>query len=428
MDGRSDGEQGNGAIAIEQRRPEQLGDPAAAEEASRHYRGWIVVAGCFLTALFTWGYGFYGHGVFLAEFQKAFGWPAASISFASTCYYFLSAILVIYTSDMIRKFGPSLVVAGGVASLSLSLIVLAYASSLWELFAAYFIMAFAWAAMTIAAISTILGLWFRQLRGMAISLALNGASFGGIIVTPILIAATANFGLRTALTGGAIVTAAIMLPVALMWLNPPLLRPSAESESPSSARPEWTRARALQDPLFLSLAGAFALALLAQVGFLVHQVSFLEPAIGQYQAGVGVAITTAMAITGRLTLGLFIDRLNARGVTTALLLAQALSLFVMATTSNTIAIFGATAVFGLAVGNLITLPSILVHREFPPASFGMLVALATAISQFTYAFGPAVLGLLRDLSGSYALPLYFCMISELTAAALIAAVRKIHKA
>ena len=59
------------------------------------------------------------------------------------------------------------------------------------------------------------------------------------------------------------------------------------------------------------------------------------------------------------------------------------------------------------------------QREFDPRSFGVLVSLITAINQITYAFGPGVVGLLRDLSGSYALPFYGCIAVELTAAVLI---------
>ena len=43
----------------------------------------------------------------------------------------------------------------------------------------------------------------------------------------------------------------------------------------------------------------------------------------------------------------------------------------------------------------------------------------TAINQVTYAFGPGVIGLLRDASGSYSLPFYGCIALELVAAALI---------
>jgi cyanate permease len=60
-----------------------------------------------------------------------------------------------------------------------------------------------------------------------------------------------------------------------------------------------------------------------------------------------------------------------------------------------------------------------VQREFDPRSFGVLISLITAINQITYAFGPGVIGLLRDASGSYTLPFYGCIGLELAAAALI---------
>jgi cyanate permease len=79
----------------------------------------------------------------------------------------------------------------------------------------------------------------------------------------------------------------------------------------------------------------------------------------------------------------------------------------------------ACAVFGFSVGNLITLPSLIVQREFDSRAFGVLISLITAITQVTYAFGPGIIGLLRDLSGSYALPFYGCIALELVAALLI---------
>ena len=83
------------------------------------------------------------------------------------------------------------------------------------------------------------------------------------------------------------------------------------------------------------------------------------------------------------------------------------------------AIYGQYATAVDPVGNLITLPALIVQREFDPRSFGVLISLITAINQITYAFGPGVVGLLHDLSGSYALPFYGCIGLELTAAVLV---------
>ena len=59
------------------------------------------------------------------------------------------------------------------------------------------------------------------------------------------------------------------------------------------------------------------------------------------------------------------------------------------------------------------------QREFSAAAFGVLVSLVTAICQFTYAFGPGIVGLLRDIFGSYAVPFYACAALQMIAAAIV---------
>jgi cyanate permease len=169
----------------------------------------------------------------------------------------------------------------------------------------------------------------------------------------------------------------------------------------------------------VSVAVAFALVLFAQVGFIVHLISFLDPLIGRESAAVAIALLTAMAVVGRLLFSTVIDQLNQRLASALSFVSQAVALLVIINSQHTIALITACAVFGFSVGNLITLPSLIVQREFDSRSFGVLISLITAITQVTYAFGPGIIGLLRDLSGSYALPFYGCVALELVAALLI---------
>src|SRR6202030_4459602 len=95
------------------------------------------------------------------------------------------------------------------------------------------------------------------------------------------------------------------------------------------------------------------------------------------------------------------------------------ALLIVINSRNEMVLIAACALFGFSVGNLITLPSLIVQREFEARSFGVLISLLTAITQVTYAFGPGVIGVLRDLSGSYTLPFYCAIALELIAAVLI---------
>jgi predicted MFS family arabinose efflux permease len=189
--------------------------------------------------------------------------------------------------------------------------------------------------------------------------------------------------------------------------------PAGQPTAGSPARGLWRSFR------FWSIAGPFALALLAQVGFIIHQIPFLEPSIGRGGAGLAVALMTAAAVAGRVGLGFFVDRLDQRRVTMVCLLSQAASLALMIFSHEPILLYAGSVVFGLSVGNLITLPALIVQREFPRDLFGAAVGLAMAVGQLTYAMGPALLGLVRDASGGYGAALALCIVLQLSAAATI---------
>jgi predicted MFS family arabinose efflux permease len=256
---------------------------------------------------------------------------------------------------------------------------------------------------------------------MAISLALNGASFGGIAGVPVLVAAINAFGFSGALTAVAVVMLVTLVPIVLVFVGQPPGRDTAAMAKAAADGPSASRIRmqALRDVAFLSVSIAFALVLFAQVGFIVHLIAFLDPVIGREHAAVAVAVLTAMAMGGRIVFSTVIDQLNQRLASAISFASQAVALAIIINSQNEMVLIAACGLFGFSVGNLITLPSLILQREFDSRSFGVLVSLITAINQVTYAFGPGVVGLLRDLWGSYTLPFYGCIALELTAAALI---------
>jgi MFS family permease len=390
------------------------------DEASIRYDGWRIVIVCFLLATFGWGLGFYGQSVYVAELHRLHGWPASLISSGTTFFYLSGALLVAFVSEAIRAFGPRNCLIAGTLAMAAAAVAIGQVSEPWQLYAANAVLAFGWAGTSLSIITNTLGLWFDKKRGMAISLALNGASFGGIAGVPLLVAAIGYFGFSGAMIAAAIAMVVLMVPVILIFVGrPPLhLRAStlAAADAPSATQ---IRARAFRDIGFLSVSSAFALVLFAQVGFIVHLISFLDSVIGRERAAVAVALLTAMAVVGRVLFSTVIDRLNQRLASAISFVSQALALVVIINVHNDIVLIAACALFGFSVGNLITLPSLIVQREFDPRAFGVLVSLITAINQITYAFGPGVIGLLHDVSGSYSLPFYVCIGLELTAAALI---------
>jgi len=389
-------------------------EAATTDESSPRYFGWRVVVACFLMALACWGFGLYGHSVYLAELTRLHGWPPSLIAGASTATYLLNALLVIFTSNALAWFGTRRFVLFGVATLALAIVLLALAREPWQVYAAYLTMSFGWLGLGLVTIPTIISQWFTRRRGLAISLALNGASFGGIVVAPTLVALIHVTDFTSAMLIAAAVTVAILVPVIFLWV------PSqAAAAQHLAAESSWTRRDALRSVPFWTVSGPFALVLIAQVAFIVHQIAFMEPLVGRTQAALSVSLMTTFAVIGRLTLGAVVDRLDPRLISAGSMFSQAVALFVMTRTTDPTVLLTCCAAYGFSVGNIITLPSLIIQREFPSSAFGLVLGLSTAIGTFAGALGPGLVGLIRDATGTYGTALLVCMALKLAGGAFV---------
>lgn len=387
-------------------------------------RFWPIILACFCIAVFAWGFGFYGQAVYLAELRGMYGWPAASITAATTCFYLGSALLMPFVHGAIARFGPRTVLTGGVVLLGAGACGFSHATAPWQLFVAGAVMSAGWASTTGTAIATTLALWFDRGRGLAISLALNGASASGFIVAPLLVQLSQAIGLRDAVLRSVLGGLCIVVPIILVCIRRPRpaggVRSTGANASPDPRPVFADRAMALRDGRFWSVALPFALATAAQVGFIVHMVSFLLPALGATGTGLAVSLASIAAMGGRLALGTVIHRLHQRRASAVSFLLQAIGLGMMLVwPTNPPVLYVGSVLFGLSVGNVITLPSILIHREFAAESFGLIVGLSGAMVQFTLALGPGLFGVIRDLTGDYAVVLIVCIGLQLAATAIV---------
>ena len=399
-------------------------DTGRIDETSLRYVGWRVVLGCFLIALFLFGFGLYGHGVYLAELQRLNGWPASLISGASTLCFLLANTFATFTSELVARLGARRLVLLGIAALAASMTLLASATAPWHVYLAFILMSLGWIGMGVVVIATVVSLWFVRRRGLAISLALTGASSGGVVVTPLLVLLVERFGFATAMLTAMAVMVAVLVPVAVAWIGPPSTAGSAQASGSSqtqvsSAPEDVSRAKLMRSMALWTISIPFALALLAQIGFIVHQIALLEPKIGRASAGFAVSVMTFMAIVGRVGVGMVVDRFDPRFVTAASLVSQAAALLTILRSDSVAIVLTACAVFGFSVGNLITLPPLIIHREFSAASFVVVMGLSNAISGIIGAFGPVLVGMVRGWTGDYDAALALCIALELVAAVIV---------
>ena len=401
--------------------------------ASPLFYGWKIVVVCFLIALFGWGMGFYGPGIYLASLKTHHGWSTTLISSGITMYYLMSATMILFIGDVFKRFGPRRVVLVGIMAMGLGVFSLTMITTSWQLYLCFLSMAVGWATMSIAAINTLLAPWFERKRGLAISLALNGASCGGIMVAPLIIWLISRYAFALGVSIAVGIMLVVLVPSIMVFLyrHPHDLGLWPDGETPREhdqadrsvstalgASP-WRVSIALRSLNFWTITVPFALGLAAQVGFLTHQISYLGPLLGTNGAGVAVSLTTAAAVMGRLITGVYIDRLDRRWVAALTFGIQALSIGAMMVFPSRPVLYIACVGIGLGVGNLISLPGLIVQQEFPAEHFGKIVSLIVACTQYTFAFGPGVMGVIRDVTGGYAVPLMLCILLEGLAAGIV---------
>ncbi|SKA40944.1 Predicted arabinose efflux permease, MFS family [Enhydrobacter aerosaccus] len=390
---------------------------------SRRYHGWWVVLCAFVIALYGWGFGFYGLSLYLVALHNAHGWSPGTISTAITFYYVVGAFLVMQVGDAIHRFGARPIVLGGIALMASGVAALGILREPWQLYLAILLMIPGWAAMGGGSINTLVAQWFDRRRGMAASLALSGATCGGLLFAPAFAWAIASWGFATACYAAIAVMMVTLGPFAAIVLRrrhtdehdvgDDALAATSSSDTPRSRR------QLLGEPRYLTMVGAFSIGLLAQISFIAHQAAFLEPSLGLKGAGWAVSLTALSALLGRIVVGMIVDKVDRRACSSAVLGIQIAGMVVLLSTSSVVGLYAGCALFGFGVGNLITLPGLIVQQEFPRRDFARAVSFNVAITQLLAAVGPSLLGLLHDLSGSYRSSLWACLFLQLAAAILV---------
>ncbi len=387
--------------------------------------GWQVVAAAFVLALFSWGIGFYGPSIYLHALHGREGWPLSLISGAITLHFLASAVLVAWLPALHRRFGPVAVTRAGMLAAALGVLGWGHASAPWHLVPAALLTAAGWAVTSGAAINNIVAPWFERRRPAALAMAYNGASAGGVVFTPLWALLIAGFGFAGATWAVAVASLLVTWPMAGRWFGPtpqgmglnPDGAPSPPQPRPAPARsaPLWRQGR------FRSLSISFAIGLVAQIGLLTVLFSMLAPALGEKGAGLAMSLATACAVIGRTVVGALLppglDRRLVGALNFLLQAAGSAALALAAGESAALLLLG-SVLFGLGIGNLLSLPPLIAQSEWPPEQVPQVIALVTAVNQAFYAFGPGLFGTVMQEFGPWAPPVVAGLLQLLAAAVL----------
>lgn len=395
------------------------------------FYGWRMVAACMVIATLSWSLGVFGVSVYLYAITTLRGWSTGLVSSAVTVFYLTGACLSMPVGSLIGRHGPRAVITAGAFAMGGGVAVLGQVTEPWQVYAAFMLAGVGYACLGPAALTTTLAPWFERHQGRAVSTALLGASIGGIVGVPALVAGIQMLGFASAVrvAGALVVLTVIPLAWRVLRTRPQDmgLLPDGETPSAGAAAPpitkRWGRAEALATWQLRSLIAAFGLALMVQIGFLTHHVALVAPALGAAGAAALVSGTAVAAFIGRIALARFSDSVDVRRTTAALLGVGTVALALLAWLRSPAALVAVSLLYGLTIGNVTTLSPIIVRREFGAASFGPVYGASAMIIGLVSCLGPSLYGWLHDLAGGYGMPLAVASVIDTLAAALILAGR-----
>jgi hypothetical protein len=384
-----------------------------------------------VVAMFAWGTAFYGLGFYLLRLHDLRGWSRSSISNIFLVFYVAAVLLSFGVAKMLARRGPRLVIGGGALAAGGALVAMPHAGNLYTLTAVFLVLSVGWSGMNSNPISTTIMAWFpggqRQL-----STALVGASIGGIVLIPSLAWADERWGFATAVTALGVATIVCVGTVAVFVIDaPPGWTPvgaaPAVRASSAGGAPEISPAhRADRTAWFLLhrrdywvVGVGLGLGVTVQGGFLVHQLSLLSVTLTDVRAAQVVGVAVFAALIGRLGPIVIGDRVAPALVGATYLLVQTLAMVGLAVFDHTpVVLTLMSMLYGLGVGVLITMPSLLTRVTYPDLPYTAAYPVVNLGFQVPLALGAPTLALLHDSFGGYRQAMWVLALADATAAML----------
>src|SRR3954447_1961043 len=365
------------------------------------YRWAIVAAGGLLGCVSIRG--MFSLPVFLQPIAKDTGWSVTGISSAMTIGFLAMACTSMVWGTLTDRFGPRLVVLTGSTVLTVSLFAASHATSLLAFqFVFGLLVGASCAAIFAPMMATVTG-WVDTHRSLAVSLVSAGMGMAPMTMAPLAAWLVSGHDWRTSMQIVALVVGAIMIPVSFLVRRPPALAHAVAAPAGEGAvQGEMSMGEALRSPQFLILLATNFFCCATHSGPIIHTVSYAVSCGIPLVAAVSIYSLEGLAgLFGRIGFGILGDRLGAKRVLVAGLLAQAFGALAYAFVSDLGAFYAVAAVFGFIYSGIMPLYAVLARENFPLRMMGTVIGGMSMASSLGMASGPLAGGFIFDTFAAY---------------------------
>ncbi|HVN28882.1 MAG TPA: MFS transporter [Candidatus Binataceae bacterium] len=369
---------------------------------------WMVVAALFATWFFVWGGGANTGAVFFTPVLHHFGWTRARLSSGFAASALSAGAFGLLVGWLLDRVDARKVMVAGVAIIAAGYVLITRTTNFPQFFSCNLLLGVGFVACTGIPSSLVLANWFTARRGLAMGIALSGASIGGAVMTPVANWAIGAHGWKFGylLVAGPMIAVTIPMLIAFVRTRPatPLEPERAATEAPAAP---------------VELPGLeVAEALRTRSMYLITMVQFLFAALfaglGQhliaYLIDVGYTATSAAQVLsmlfvfttfGSLVSGPMADRVNARYAVAVTWAINAIAVFTLLGAAHFSLLIVYAVLVGAVGGAFGVLIPLLMLESLGIRRYGSLMGIAGVLSTLGFAVGPIATGWIHDVTGSY---------------------------
>lgn len=396
------------------------------------FYGWVVVSASLVISALFFGTR-YSFGVFFKSIANEFDLTRTGTSIIFSIYMVLCPIFAILGGWALDKYGPRVVVFLMGLFTSLSLLLTSQTNYSWQLFVVYSLILAIGTGPAYSVLMSTTTRWFHKKRGLALGITGSGGGLGTMIMAPLAAHLIGSFDWRTAYAVLALIVGLGILPSSLLLRKDPaeigLLCDGSKLTPNKTVVPN---SKDDANTLSLSLAEAFkarsfwflwivwlSFALCLHL-VLTHIVPYVTDAgISATEAALVLGLINIMSIPGRLLMGGISDRIGRKVSAIICALLQIGAMMWLAWARKLWAFYFFAAVYGFAFGGFDIPVTALIGDIFGLYSLGAIMGVLDVGWGIGAAIGPALGGLIFDLTASYSSAIFIGALAMVVASLFV---------
>ena len=384
------------------------------------FYGWIIIGCLFLIAMFPMVF----YSTFFSYYQMPisteFGCTYAEFSVANVMSTIASILFSLTLASKLGKGNLRLyMLIGGIIG-SAALVVQSYVTAIWQLYITFFIVNFAFAAITYVPINILISQWFVDKKALVTSIVFTGSGVGGMVFSGMFAKVLADYGWRNGFRLTALICIiTVLINFIFIRKTPaekgqePYRLKNAQAHQAAAGAPVWaglSKGEAVKTVPFYFYAGALICCGIVAAGVFTQVPTFLTENGVNYAAV--MAVVSGAGILGKLVIGPIIDKIGIKKGSILTCVLAVISLVCLALVPE----FGAGTAYAMAVimpfGSCITAlaPPLLTGQIFGYKDYGGIYGLGNSCFMAGCMIGPMLSSGIRTATGSYFAAWVACMV------------------